>query len=106
MRFITSTDLKEKLDRGEPVQIIDTRDSFKYEECHLPGAVNIPQIDLPDNMDKIFRDIPVVIYCLYGVKSEAPFLFLKERMKLKNVYILEGGIYQWAADIDQSLPVY
>ena len=106
MRYITSAELKEKLDKGEPVQIIDTRDPFKFEECHLPGAINIPQIDLPEKMDEISRDIPVVIYCLYGVKSEAPFLYLKERMKLKNICILEGGIYQWAADIDQSLPVY
>jgi adenylyltransferase/sulfurtransferase len=106
MRHISPAELKEKLDRGEPVQIIDTRDPFKYEECHLPGAINIPQFELPEKMDLISHVIPVVIYCLYGVKSEAPFLFLKERMKLKNVFILEGGIYQWAADIDHSLPIY
>jgi rhodanese-related sulfurtransferase len=106
MRYLTPSELKEKLDRGEAVQIIDTRDPIKFEECHIQGALNIPQIDLPDNIDKVSREIPIVIYCLYGVKSEAPFLYLREKAKIKNVYILEGGLYQWANDIDQSMPVF
>ncbi|MBK7027906.1 MAG: rhodanese-like domain-containing protein [Bacteroidales bacterium] len=106
MRHISSIDLKTKLDQGEDIQIIDTRDPIKFEECHIPGAINIPQVDLPEKMDLIAKDIPVVIYCLYGVKSEAPYLFLREKMKMKNVSILEGGIYQWANDVDQSLPVF
>lgn len=106
MRYLTSLELKEKLDRGENLQIIDTRDPLKYEECHIPGAINIPQIDLPENLHKVSRENTVVIYCLYGVKSEAPFLYLREKAKIRNVYILEGGIYQWANDIDQSLPVF
>jgi rhodanese-related sulfurtransferase len=105
MWYISSLELKDKLDRGEDVQIIDTRDPLRYEECHIPGAINIPQIDLPDNVDKVSHDKLVVIYCLYGVKSEAPFLYLREKAKLRNVLILEGGIYQWANDVDQSLPL-
>ncbi len=105
MRYITVLELKEKLDRGEPVQIIDTRDPIKYEECHVPGAINIPQIDIPDKISIIDPTIPVIIYCLYGVKSEAPFLYLKEKMKMKNIYILEGGIFQWATEVDPSMPL-
>lgn len=105
MRYITVLELKEKLDRGESVQIIDTRDPIKYEECHVPGAINIPQIDIPDKISLIDQTIPVIIYCLYGVKSEAPFLYLKEKMKMKNIYILEGGIFQWATEVDPSMPL-
>ena len=105
MRYISPVDLKEMLDHGDKVQIIDTRDPLKYEECHINGAINIPQIDLPDKVDMVSRELPVVIYCLYGVKSEAPFLYLREKMKIKNVMILEGGIYQWANDVDQTLPL-
>jgi sulfur-carrier protein adenylyltransferase/sulfurtransferase len=105
MRYISSLDLKIMLDRGEPVQIIDTRDPLKYEECHLPQAINIPQIELPEQIDKVSPIIPVVIYCHYGVKSEAPYLYLREKMKMKNILILEGGIYQWANDVDPTLPI-
>lgn len=105
MRYITPSELKEKLDQGESLQIIDTREKAKFDECHIKGAINIPQIDLPDQIDKVRRDIPVIIYCLYGVKSDAPFLYLREKMKIRNVFVLEGGLYQWAADIEPDMPV-
>lgn len=106
MRYLTPAELKAMIDKGEPMQVIDTRDPIKYEECHIPGAINIPQIDLPEKADMISRQDPVILYCLYGVKSEAPFIYLREKLKIKNVWILEGGIYQWANDLDQSLPIF
>lgn len=105
MKHITTQELKNKIDRNEPFLLIDTRESGKFSECHLEGAINIPQLDLPDSIHLITNDIPVIIYCLYGVKSQAPYLFLTEKMKFKNIYILDGGLYQWAADIDPSLPI-
>lgn len=106
MRYLTPAELKAMIDKGEPMQVIDTRDPIKFEECHIPGAINIPQIDLPEKADMISRQDPVILYCLYGVKSEAPFIYLREKLKIKNVWILEGGIYQWANDLDQSLPIF
>lgn len=103
MKFITSFDLKAMFDRGDAFQLIDTRDSDKFEEGHLPAAINIPQIELPEKIDLITRDIPVIIYCQYGVKSQAPYLFLTEKHKFRNIFILDGGMYQWETDIDPNL---
>ncbi len=105
MKHITALELKEKIDGNELLQLIDTRDAEKYSECHIEGAINIPQIDMPDLVHLISKDIPIIIYCLYGVKSQAPYLYLTEKMKLKNIYILDGGLYQWALDVDPSLPI-
>lgn len=93
------------MDSNEPFQLIDTREIEKFAECHIEDAINIPQIDLPDSIHLVSRDIPVIIYCMYGMKSQAPYLYLTEKQKFKNIYILEGGIYQWATDIDPSLPI-
>jgi thiosulfate sulfurtransferase len=103
MKYITTFELKEKTERDEPFQLIDTRDAEKFSESHLEGAINIPQIDLPDLVHLIRRDVPVIIYCMYGVKSQAPYLYLTEKLKYKNIYILEGGIFQWTTDIDPNL---
>ena len=105
MKHITTFELKEKMDRNESFQLIDTRESEKFEECHIAGAINIPQIDLPELSHLISKEIPVIIYCMYGVKSQAPYLYLTEKLKFRNIYVLEGGIYQWATDIDPALPV-
>ena len=105
MKYITTFELNEKLDKHEALQLIDTRETEKFAECHLPGAINIPQIDLPDLVQLVSKDEQVIIYCMYGVKSQAPYLYLTEKLKYKNITILEGGIYQWATDIDPTLPI-
>ncbi len=105
MKHITTFELKQKFEKNEAFQLIDTRDTDKYAECHIEGAISIPQIDLPDMSHMISKQLPVIMYCLYGVKSQAPYLYLTEKLKFKNIYILDGGIYQWANDIDPTLPV-
>jgi len=105
MKHITTSELKEKMEFGIEFQLIDTRDPEKFAECHLPKAINIPQIDLPEKINLISKEIPVIIYCLYGIKSQAPYLYLTEKLKFKNIYVLEGGIFQWATDFDPNLPV-
>ncbi len=105
MKYITAFELKEKMDSFVPLQLIDTREVSKFSESHLPGAINIPQIDLPDLVHLISKETTVIIYCMYGVKSQAPYLYLTEKLKYKNIFVLEGGIFQWATDIDTSLPL-
>lgn len=105
MQYITPAALKEKIDLSEKIQIIDTRERSKFDECHIAGSINIQSIDLPDSIHLIEREIPVVIYCHYGVKSDAPYLFLREKHKMKNIFILEGGLFQWATDIEPDMPI-
>lgn len=105
MRYITPAELKQKLDRNEKVQIIDTRSPGEFRKCHIGGAINIPQIDMPESLGVINTEGLVVVYCLYGLKSEAPYLYLREKIKRNNVVILEGGLCRWAAEIDQTLSI-
>jgi len=39
---ISPAELKERLDRGEDIQVIDIRQEDSFEEGHIPGATNIP----------------------------------------------------------------
>ena len=105
MKHIDTHNLKVKIDNHESFQLIDTREAEKFDECHIEGAMNIPQVDLPEMIHLISREIPVIIYCLYGVKSQAPYLYLTEKLKFRNIYILDGGLFQWATDFDPSMSV-
>ena len=105
MKYITTFELKEKMDNHEPLQLLDTREADKFAVSHLEGAINIPQIDLPELSHLVSKEVPVIMYCMYGVKSQAPYLYLTEKLKHKNIYILEGGIFQWGTDIDPTLDI-
>lgn len=105
MKFIKPAELKKKIDQNDSMQIIDTRESEKYNIAHIPGAVSIPQMVLPSMLDKVEKDKTVIIYCIYGVKSEMVYIYLKDKLKVKDLYILEGGIFQYATEIDPKMEV-
>jgi len=103
MRMITPSDLKAKIDKGEEIQIIDIREPEKFEAGHIHGSVNIFQKDIPVNIDKISRSGMVVLGCTYGMKSDQVYIYLREKHKFKNLWLLEGGFYDWSRDVDPSM---
>lgn len=61
-------ELKEMLDSGEAVTIIDAQPKSVYEEEHIKGAISLPwksQIELED-VWSLPNDIPIVTYCDCG----------------------------------------
>ena len=60
--------LKSRLANPEAV-LVDVREPSEYQSGHIPNAINIPLRTLPDNLDKIVHDRPVVLYCSTGYRS-------------------------------------
>lgn len=60
---VTPTDadvLKQKLDRGEKVLVIDVRDDDEVRSGSIPGAVHIPLEQLEQRMKDIPRNVQLV----------------------------------------------
>jgi rhodanese-related sulfurtransferase len=62
---ISTKDLKDKLDRKDPVKIVETLAPERYREAHLPGAVNIPPERIKELAPKLLpnKDVEIVTYC-------------------------------------------
>ena len=62
---ITVKQLKEKLDRRDPVLILDARSGNAYlgSQVRLPGALHVPADRLESTLDKLPRDKEIVVYC-------------------------------------------
>jgi hypothetical protein len=54
--------VKEQLDAGRPLMLVDVRSTEEYNAGHLPKARSIPLAVLPRRLSEIPRDIPVVLY--------------------------------------------
>lgn len=87
---ISAGQLKEKLRLHETIQLIDVREPAEYAVKNI-GATLIPLSELADNLDKIKRDIPVVVHCQSGVRSKKAVELLLEN-GYDNVVSLKGGI--------------
>jgi rhodanese-related sulfurtransferase len=105
---ITPRQLKEKLDAGEPVQLIDVREPQEFAVCRIEGAELIPmraiQQSLPTLEEKAARG-PLVVYCHHGIRSLQAVSWLR-RQGFPVCQSLEGGIDRWSVLIDQTVPRY
>lgn len=105
MKEITPKELKNKLDAGEIIQIIDIRENYEVESGSL-GGDHIRMAEVMDHCDKIRKDCMVVIHCKSGARASAMVYALENERGFENVYHLKGGIEAWANDIDPKIIVY
>lgn len=101
---MTVHELKAKLDANEPVQIIDIREEYELQLATI-GGLHLPLGSVLSNLDKINKDIPVVLHCRTGERGRKMVAYLSN-MGYNNLHNLEGGINAWAENIDHSIKTY
>lgn len=96
MQDITAAELKQRLDAGEQIHILDVREPGEYTEYNI-GAKLIPlgQV-MAMQVDEIedWKEDEVIIHCRSGKRSLQAGLMM-ETMGFKNVKNLAGGILAW-----------
>ena len=105
MKEITVLELKEKLDNQEDIQVIDVRKEYEYKIVNI-GSTLIPKSEIETQLDKIRRDVPVILLCRSGERSASVLQRLEKKYDFDNLYNLKGGILAYADQIDTSLTKY
>jgi rhodanese-related sulfurtransferase len=104
MTEITVTELKQMRDSNILHQLIDVREEFEYDIANIGGEL-IPMGTIPEHLDKISKEIPVIVHCKSGKRSSNIVRNL-EQQGFTNVHNLTGGILGWIDVIDPSLTKY
>ena len=94
MNSITAIALKEKIDRGEDVQLVDVREPFEHEEFNIGGEL-IPLNEITQHIKKIATGKPVILYCRKGIRSQVAIQRLQEKYPFTNLLNLIGGTEAW-----------
>lgn len=96
MQTITVQKLREKLESGEKINLIDCREPNEYAEFNI-GATLVPLSKIQNmEIDELepLKDEEVVIHCRSGKRSATACMFL-DSMGFKNTVNVEGGILAW-----------
>lgn len=98
MTDITCQELKERMDKGEKLNIIDVREPHEYEEFNI-GAQLIPLGEIPFKLDELahLKNEEVIVHCRSGARSGNAKLFMMES-GFTNVRNLTGGMIEWRAN--------
>ncbi len=92
--------LKQWLDEGKPITLLDTRNDYEIKMGTFKGAID-PKIEtfrefphavreLPEEM----KEQPVVMFCTGGIRCEKAGPFM-EKEGYKNIFQLDGGILKY-----------
>jgi adenylyltransferase/sulfurtransferase len=104
---ITPAELKERLDRGDRVTIIDVREPHEWEIGNLAphGARLIPLGELPERVGEIDAGEEIVLQCRSGARSAKALEFLRGH-GFERLLNLKGGILRWSDEVDPTIPKY
>ena len=102
---IEAAELKQALDAGEAIVVVDVREGWEHALGHLPNAVHIPVREIPARLPELDPERAYVFYCHHGVRSMNAAVALSQR-GFRNVRSLRGGIDAWSAEIDPTVPRY
>lgn len=102
---VTAMQLSRMLQEKSVVHILDVREYFEWDICHIKGAVNIPMNLIDECLEEIPKDTTTVVVCHHGVRSQNVIHYLKTK-GYKNLINLEGGIHAWATTVDTHMPTY
>ena len=102
---ITVRDLKDRLDKGDAIFLLDVREPHEYSMAKIEGSVLIPLGELPTALDKLNANDEIVALCHKGMRSADAVGFLMQQ-GFSNVKNLIGGIDAWSIEVDPEVPRY
>ena len=97
---ITAGELKKKMDSKDDFKLIDVLLPEKYNEWHIPGAINIPTDELSDIAPaELGIDEEIILYCLgFECKASTRAAGILDGMGYKKVVDFKGGREEWESE--------
>jgi sulfur-carrier protein adenylyltransferase/sulfurtransferase len=111
VRTVRARDLAARLaarEAGGPgLQVLDVREPGERQIVSIAGAEPVPLAGVLDGsaLDRVRRDVPVVLHCRSGVRSEQAARALLAA-GWTDVAHLDGGVLAWVDQVDPSQARY
>ena len=106
MEEITPTELKQRLDNGDDIQIIDVREDNEVAIGRIPNSKHIRLAEVLSRMEEIDPNRETVVHCKMGGRSARAIDALQRSGFTGKLINLKGGIIGWSNEVDPSVPKY
>jgi adenylyltransferase/sulfurtransferase len=105
VREIQPSQLAQRLQRGEKLEIIDVREPYEWAIGHIPGARLVPLAQIGEEIPRLDKRRETILYCKVGARSA----FAAEQLAnagVADVRNLAGGILRWIDEVDPTMARY
>jgi adenylyltransferase/sulfurtransferase len=90
---------------GRPHVLIDVREPYEAGIVAIGGDL-IPEGAVAESLDRIPRDVDVVVHCRSGIRSARAIRLLEDAHGYTNLWNLNGGVLAWQAEVEPELARY
>jgi adenylyltransferase/sulfurtransferase len=97
-------ELKQRLDAGENLFLLDVRDEYEYEISNIGGQL-IPLAELSQRINELDVNRKIVTVCKMGPRG-AKAVQVLHKAGFKQVWNLTGGIHAWSERVDRRVRKY
>ncbi len=102
----TVLEISEILNDGSITPIIlDVREKWEYDICHIENSVHIPMGQITEKKDGLSQNDMIIVVCHHGVRSRMVAKYL-DANGFTNIINLAGGVDAWSNQIDSSMTKY
>ncbi len=104
---ITPQELREMMDSGKKLALIDVREQVEWDINHIDGAQLVPKslLSSGEGLARLPHDRRAVLYCKTGVRSAEALAAVKKAGFADAVH-LQGGIVAWAEQMQPDMVMY
>lgn len=85
--------------------LLDVREVWEFEYCKIEGSILIPMGKLPAKLGSLDPLSDIIMICHHGIRSRQMGYYM-EQQGFKNITNLDGGVEQWAEDVDTKMKRY
>ncbi|WP_440706005.1 rhodanese-like domain-containing protein [Heyndrickxia oleronia] len=98
MKQISTTEVKQLLESGKSLNLIDVREVDEVKEGKIPGVINIPLGLLEARMHELDKSKEYIMVCRSGGRSGRAIQFLESWGF--QVINMSGGMLDWNGEIE------
>jgi rhodanese-related sulfurtransferase len=103
---ITPTEVKQRLDSGEKLRLVDVREPFEFRQARIEGSELIPMRSVAQSLASLeAEESPLIVFCHHGMRSLQVVGWLREQ-GVEECASMAGGIDRWSLEIDPAVPRY
>ena len=98
-------ELKSRIDKKEEFILLDIREHDEVAICQIANSIHIPMMEIPNYLNQLPHDKPIVLYCHLGIRSASTIRYMMDK-NFDNLINLDGGIENWAITVDSEMARY
>jgi hydroxyacylglutathione hydrolase len=95
---MTVSELHERWEGADGLQVLDVREEDEWRRGHIPGSVHRPYHDIDAIPPGIDPDRTVAVICASGQRAAVAASLVRRHGARDVVHVVEGGVPRWARE--------